>query len=142
MEKDKDFLEHHGIKGQKWGVRRTPEQLGNRIKSGAKKVKSLISNKRSERASKVRKKEKRIPLKKMSDKELEKRLSRLRKETEYRRLSKEARGRGKNLVMDVLERSGKNVLTDLTTSEMRKAVKKIFKDVQFSGEGEKKKNKK
>lgn len=26
-----DFLEHHGIKGQKWGVRRTPEQLGHRV---------------------------------------------------------------------------------------------------------------
>lgn len=22
---------HHGIKGMKWGVRRTPEQLGHRI---------------------------------------------------------------------------------------------------------------
>lgn len=26
-------LYHHGIKGQKWGVRRTPEQLGHRKKS-------------------------------------------------------------------------------------------------------------
>lgn len=24
-----DYLEHHGIKGQKWGIRRTPEQLGH-----------------------------------------------------------------------------------------------------------------
>lgn len=26
----KSYLEHHGIKGQKWGVRRTPEQLGHK----------------------------------------------------------------------------------------------------------------
>lgn len=26
-----EFLEHHGIKGMKWGIRRTPEQLGHKI---------------------------------------------------------------------------------------------------------------
>lgn len=25
-----DLLRHHGIKGQKWGIRRTPEQLGHK----------------------------------------------------------------------------------------------------------------
>lgn len=30
-----DILEHHGIKGQRWGVRRTPEQLGH--KTGGKR---------------------------------------------------------------------------------------------------------
>lgn len=29
VRKNLDYLEHHGIKGQRWGVRRTPEQLGH-----------------------------------------------------------------------------------------------------------------
>lgn len=30
---EQDYLEHYGIKGMKWGVRRTPEQLGHRSTS-------------------------------------------------------------------------------------------------------------
>lgn len=34
-----EFIEHHGILGQKWGIRRTPAQLGNLSKKDAKWVK-------------------------------------------------------------------------------------------------------
>lgn len=39
-----DYLAHHGIKGQKWGVRRTPEELGHRPKGSGtkKKVKNAV----------------------------------------------------------------------------------------------------
>lgn len=32
VRKNLDYLEHHGVKGQRWGVRRTPEQLGHILK--------------------------------------------------------------------------------------------------------------
>ena len=39
-----DELYHHGVKGQKWGVRRNPEQLGRKA-STAKKRKNNNTNK-------------------------------------------------------------------------------------------------
>lgn len=36
-----NVLYHHGIKGMKWGVRRTPEQLGHRKKTNAQ-VNSIV----------------------------------------------------------------------------------------------------
>lgn len=51
-----DTIEHHGILGQKWGIRRTPAQLGNLSKKDAKWVKKK-SDKVTEQARKKSSKE-------------------------------------------------------------------------------------
>lgn len=37
------YLVHHGIKGQRWGVRRTPEQLGHHVSSSVKAIGNTVS---------------------------------------------------------------------------------------------------
>lgn len=93
-------LMHHGIKGQKWGVRRTPEQLGhaptkrstmdtvkkkaselskaagNKIKSAATSVKNRISRKIADKKK----------AKYMTTEELRERISRLDMEKRYKDL--------------------------------------------------------
>lgn len=58
-----DYLAHHGIKGQRWGIRRTPEQLGHFAKETFKTAKSKIEKgreafeaKRAERVAAAKKK--------------------------------------------------------------------------------------
>lgn len=47
-----DPIMHYGVKGQKWGIRRTPEQLGHAVKSGAKKVKDAVTTASEKRKAK------------------------------------------------------------------------------------------
>lgn len=44
-----NYLIHHGIKGQKWGVRRTSEQLGHKVASPLQKRKNEFFKKRAEK---------------------------------------------------------------------------------------------
>lgn len=70
-------LYHYGIKGMKWGIRRTAAQLGHLVGKGAKKAKGAIDRRRADkRAEKLRKK----PLSKLTDSELEEMTARLKKE--------------------------------------------------------------
>ena len=48
-----DYLMHHGIKGQKWGVRRTPEQLGHAVSRGHQSIASFFGNAKANRQAKI-----------------------------------------------------------------------------------------
>lgn len=49
-----EFLEDHGIKGQRWGIRRTPEQLGRKV-SKLKKKNAKIEQKSIDKEKKANK---------------------------------------------------------------------------------------
>lgn len=94
-----DYLEHHGIKGQKWGVEHGPPYplkrgVSARIKRAAKSVKNRVeANRKQREARKVDKEERKVTRKetvqdrinKMSDEELRRRTERLKLENAYKR---------------------------------------------------------
>ena len=115
-------LYHHGIKGMKWGVRRTPEQLerargyageGKKIVDSGKNINQSIANIRTTKNSSK-------DLSKMSDQELRDRVNRMNLERQYSSLAAEDKLRGQAYVRDTLDVAG-NVLA-ITSSALTIAI--------------------
>ena len=131
-----DELYHYGIKGMKWGVIRTAEQLGHIVKSAKSLYDSNKAKKRAKEEAAIAKKRSKITNpKKLTTEELNARIKRLQLEKTYKELTKdtETATRGKNFVMDILESSGKNLFTQVTNHYGAKALNKVLgEDVIFA----------
>ena len=136
-------LQHHGIKGQKWGVRRfqnkdgslTPdgskrygskggfdrEQTEN-VKKGLKTAKGVIDKAKDVNDKAVRKsKEEKIKndVSKMSDQDLQKIVNRLNMEERYKQImNSRAADDGKSIVEKVLDYAGTAAVVGLSAVEL------------------------
>lgn len=122
---------HHGILGQKWGVRRTPEELGH-ISSGSKGGSDKAKAKAKEADKKTpgkAAKSSRV----MSDEELRQRINRLNMEEQYDNLvaRKKARdtGKVKKALGDAFEKFGRGLLN----TAFDKALEKMLSQALSSG---------
>ena len=104
-------LYHHGIKGMKWGIRRTPAQLGHPTK------KSSSNQRRDE-------------MKKMSDTELRNRINRIQMEKQYMQLTAPDINPGKKFVKDVLTNAAKQTATNYVSKYMGKGVEALMEQAK------------
>lgn len=93
-----DYLSHHGILGQKWGVRRYQNPDGSLTDEGKKR--SIKQDRKQ--ASKNRSL--------LSDEELDARIKRLQKEKQLRELTDQELGRGKKFADDTLQITGRQTV--------------------------------
>lgn len=123
------YIYHYGIKGMKWGVRRTPAQLGHRKKRSLKDAVNAIK-KKTEAAAAAKEASKPKSVKDMSDDELRRVLNRLDMEKRYNQYLSEAnqkkQSRAKKVVGDILE-SG---IKTMASKAFEAAAKQIFEKQQ------------
>lgn len=100
-------LQHHGIKGMKWGVRRTPEQL-SRTKSHIDTASGMVKEAKNinNSVSNIRSTAKKKDLSKMTDQELRERINRMDLEQRFSQLSSNKVSKGENYVRNTLEIAG------------------------------------
>ncbi len=102
---NEEYLEHHGILGQKWGVRRYQNADGSLTDAGKKRYekeqRKAIAKERKE-ASKNRSM--------LSDEELNQRVNRLQKEKQLRELTDQEINRGKRWVNKTADNVGSQTM--------------------------------
>lgn len=135
MKADNNYLEHHGIKGMKWGVRRTKAQLGYKI--GFRKKKKDSGDGKDDNSSrqnkktvskKVTSKKKSKSVKDMSDEELLAKIRRLEMEKRYRDLLPKDISKGKKFTSRVINNMVLPAAEDVGKQLIKSAMAKVAND--------------
>ena len=96
---DNNELYHYGVLGMKWGVRRSPSQLGHKIRIKRKKKPSEPIHEDYKKAHSKK------SVSSMSDAELRNRNNRLQMERQYAQLT-EKKSKGKKIVSGLIATAG------------------------------------
>ena len=126
-------LYHHGIKGQKWGIRRYQYKDGTLTPLGRKRLEKLTKERTKLLGNSDQSKET-VPVKKtakdLSDEELRSTINRLQMEKQLADLTRQPETKkGKSVVGQILSESGQTAASTLTTAAFMYLGKQAIKNM-------------
>lgn len=122
-----DILEHHGIKGMRWGVRRTPEQLGHKT-SGKRKWRIRMKSSSERKEERYQKKKAKLDAK---DQDLKRREELKRQQDDLKRRKEALKGEKKESPKKT-EVPKKKDVKDLSDDELRQIINRYNMEQQYA----------
>lgn len=108
-------LYHHGVKGMKWGVRKSRSGSSNRRRKSSKSEDHI-------RAKQLKKKR----LNQLSNAELRELNNRMQLESQYKNLKRQKVSAGRKFVQDVAYETAKNTASEYTKKYAKKGVEHVI----------------
>lgn len=133
--KYENYLCHHGVKGMKWGIRKSRKKTSIFSRKKKDPQKNQNGTKKSDGSNKPTKK--RTSIKNLSDQELQNKVRRLQLEKQYRDLKRDEVSTGRKILGEVLKTSGKTLGIQVANYIGGKAINKAFNDEVVKNVGKK-----
>lgn len=124
---NKDYISHHGILGQKWGIRRYQNSDGSLTSAGRRKAQQLKNDYKSLTGKKIKGKIPKEspegkPVRKLNDTDLQNRIKRLSNEKQALGLERDLSSNGQKFVRSI----GKDILAPAAINAGKNLMEKVF----------------
>ena len=111
---EEDYLAHFGVKGMRWGVRRSSKgSLSSKIRTTRDRHIHPRETRQARAVRRNREYLRKLPVKYLTNEELKSRLSRAKMEKELRDIEHENTQKARKVVQDVVQREGSKLVSEV-----------------------------